>query len=125
MKHSVQREAILSELRSLKSHPTADELYLRLKETMPHLSLATVYRNLEQFSQAGLIMKLDGGGVLKRFDGNIEPHPHLRCRSCGKVSDVENGDVDKLQNKLIDLLPELGCSALSIEFCGLCCECRK
>lgn len=123
MKRSVQREAILSELRKLTSHPTAEELYLRLKDSMPHLSLATVYRNLEQFVQVGMVMKLDCGGALKRFDGNVEPHPHMRCHECGKVADVQNEKVEKLQNSLLELLPQLNCSGLSVEFCGVCAEC--
>ena len=123
MKRSVQREAILAELRKLTSHPTAEELYLRLKDNMPHLSLATVYRNLEQFVQVGMVMKLDCGGALKRFDGNVEPHPHIRCHECGKVADVQNEKVEKLQNSLLELLPQLNCSGLSVEFCGICSEC--
>ena len=90
MKRSIQREAILNELRSVTTHPTADELHTRLKNLMPNLSLATVYRNLEQFSRAGLVRKLDCGGELKRFDGNIDPHPHMRCPACGSVTDLTN-----------------------------------
>ena len=55
MNKTVQRDAILAELRSVKSHPTADELYAALRVRMPQISLGTVYRNLEQMSQAGMI----------------------------------------------------------------------
>lgn len=124
MKRSVQREAILDTLRSLKTHPTAEELYSLLRPSMPNISLATVYRNLEQFSRAGIILKLDCGGELKRFDGNTDIHPHLRCSTCGAVSDVEHSKIDKLQKELIDILPELDCRTLSLEFCGLCKNCQ-
>ena len=125
MKRSVQREAILDELRSLTCHPTAEELYQRLKSAMPNLSLATVYRNLEQFSQAGLVLKLDCGGELKRFDGNTNIHPHLRCADCGAVSDMDNSKLSKLQNELIKMLPELDCRSLRLEFCGTCPRCQE
>lgn len=124
MKRSVQREAILDTLRSLKSHPTAEELYSLLRISMPNISLATVYRNLEQFSRAGIILKLDCGGELKRFDGNTDIHPHLRCNTCGAVSDMEHSKINKLQKELIDMLPELDCRTLSLEFCGLCKNCQ-
>ena len=124
MKRSIQREAILAELRSLKTHPTAEELYNRLKQNMPNLSLATVYRNLEQFSRAGIILKLDCGGELKRFDGNINTHPHMRCSDCGSVSDLENRKLNKLQSELEKILPELDCRSLHLEFCGICPNCR-
>lgn len=125
MKRSVQREAILDELRSLTCHPTAEELYNRLRNIMPNLSLATVYRNLEQFSKAGLVLKLDCGGELKRFDGNVAIHPHMRCSDCGAVSDLDNRKLDKLQNELIKMLPELDCRTLRLEFCGLCPNCQE
>ena len=124
MKRSIQREAILDELRSMTSHPTAEELYNRLRVNMPNLSIATVYRNLEQFSRAGVVLKLDCGGELKRFDGNVNIHPHLRCSTCGAVSDMENSKLDKLQDELIKLLPELECRRLNLEFCGVCPECQ-
>ena len=125
MKRSVQREAILDELRSLTCHPTAEELYQRLKSVIPNLSLATVYRNLEQFSKAGLVLKLDCGGELKRFDGNVNIHPHLRCADCGAVSDMDNSKLSKLQNELIKMLPELDCRSLRLEFCGICSRCQN
>ena len=125
MKRSVQREAILDELRSLTCHPTAEELYQRLKLTMPNLSLATVYRNLEQFSRSGLVLKLDCGGELKRFDGNVNIHPHMRCADCGSVSDMDNSKLSELQNKLIKMLPELDCRSLRLEFCGTCPRCQE
>lgn len=125
MKRSVQREAILHELRSLKTHPTAEELHVRLKVAMPNLSLATVYRNLEQFSNAGLVQKIDCGGELRRFDGNVAPHPHLRCPECGKVHDVENPRLDLLQREMEKLLPELDCRSLRIELCGVCSNCKE
>ena len=107
MKRSVQREAILDELRSLTCHPTAEELYQRLKLSMPNLSLATVYRNLEQFSRSGLVLKLDCGGELKRFD------------------DMANSKLSKLQNELIKMLPELDCRSLRLEFSGVCPRCQE
>ena len=53
MNRTAQREAILKELRSVKTHPTADELYAALRVKLPTISLGTVYRNLEQMSRPG------------------------------------------------------------------------
>ncbi|MBR7155575.1 MAG: transcriptional repressor [Lentisphaeria bacterium] len=125
MKRFVQREAILEELRSLSCHPTADELHRRLKERMPHLSLATVYRNLEQFSRAGLVLKLDCGGEMKRFDGNVMPHPHIRCPECGAVADVDDLSVFELHERLLALLPILKCDTMGLEFSGRCQICKQ
>jgi len=82
-----QREIILQELRHATDHPTADELFKRVRCRLPRISLATVYRNLESMSRAGLVRKIQAAGSQKRFDGNMFPHDHMRCVSCGVVLD--------------------------------------
>ena len=92
-RYSKKREAILGLLRSTTEHPGAEWIYLQLKENYPDLSLATVYRNLNQFKEQGLIMSLGTVRGVERFDGNIEPHVHFVCDSCGKVLDLPKLDV--------------------------------
>jgi len=67
-----QREIILRELLASKQHLTADELYDIVKKIMPRISLATVYRNLEILSEAGLVGKLEISGRQKRFDYELD-----------------------------------------------------
>ena len=84
-----QRKAVLSELQSATSHPTAAELYDRVRQRIPHISLGTVYRTLELLSQQGIIRVVQFDGVAKRrFDGKTENHYHARCLRCGRVDDV-------------------------------------
>ncbi|MDR2487907.1 MAG: transcriptional repressor [Desulfovibrio sp.] len=83
-----QRAAILEILRSVQSHPTADELYEMVRKKLPRISLGTVYRNLEFLNNAGELVRLERAGMQKRFDGNITPHHHVRCKRCGRIGDV-------------------------------------
>lgn len=83
-----QRTVILSKLREVDTHPTADELYAMTRELLPRLSLGTVYRNLELLARQGDIRCLENGGFQKRFDGDLRPHHHVRCSRCGKIGDV-------------------------------------
>ncbi|MFP4169196.1 MAG: transcriptional repressor [Desulfonatronovibrionaceae bacterium] len=85
---SKQRTIILQELRKVKDHPTADEMYMRVKEKLPRVSLGTVYRNLEVLSECGEIQTLNMPGMQKRFDGNPDPHLHVRCIYCDRVDDI-------------------------------------
>ncbi len=119
-----QREVILEELRSVTSHPTADDLYDMVRQRLPRISLATVYRNLEWMTDQGMVQKIEVGGRQKRFDGNVEPHYHIRCMECGKVDDVELQQFRNIENRLVD---ERGYKVLGhrLEFMGICPVCRN
>lgn len=84
---SPQRSLILEYVKHSKEHPTAETIYQALKDHFPGLSRGTVYRNLNLLSEEGVIVKLPL--PIERFDGAIEPHPHLVCSDCGSVSDLE------------------------------------
>lgn len=88
-KRSRQREAIIDFLKTRKDHPTADTVYMNLREKMPNISLGTVYRNLSLLADQGQILRLSCDGKVDRFDGFTHPHYHFMCMDCGAVSDVE------------------------------------
>ncbi len=102
MKHSKQRTAILDDLRARYDHPTAEMVHLSLKETMPNLSLGTVYRNLALLCELGEIRKVgDSGNGKERYDGHTHQHAHFFCVRCGAVEDFEDDtDVSALEQKL-------------------------
>lgn len=83
-----QRRAILELVRETESHPTADEVYRRVRRRMPHISLGTVYRNLELLSERGLVRRLGQASSQRRFDGRVEEHYHVRCLGCNRVEDI-------------------------------------
>jgi Fur family transcriptional regulator, ferric uptake regulator len=120
IKSTKQRELIISELCRMSSHPTAEELYLKLKSRMPTIGLCTVYRNLETFCEKGLIFKIKGNPV--RYDGNTKAHNHIKCIECGRVDDlysniaVNSLEIKKLGYKLLDH---------KLEINGLCSKCYK
>lgn len=119
-----QRALILEELRNVTSHPTADEIYAIVRSKMPHISLGTVYRNLELLAENNEILKLEYAGFQKRFDGNTMPHSHVRCEHCGKVADVM-GDVP-VQSVPPDVsAPDFEISSARLEFFGLCRHCQN
>ena len=83
-----QRAVILEELRKTTTHPTADELYGKVRERLPRISLGTVYRNLDFLADSGEIRRLEAAGTTKRFDGNMVEHQHVRCLCCGRIGDI-------------------------------------
>lgn len=119
-----QREVILQELKSSKKHLTADELYERVKKDMPRISLATVYRNLEILSEAGMIQKLEISGRQKRFDYDVKNHDHIYCVQCQRVDNltlehtsIKKEDLEHVSNYQI--------TGYRLEFAGICPACKK
>jgi len=119
-----QRDVILSELRAVKTHPTADELYTQVRSRLPRVSLATVYRNLEWLSEQGLARKIEVGGRQKRFDGDISDHYHVRCQKCGRVADVEMDVLENLEGRISEACG-FNVTGHRLEFTGLCSECTQ
>ena len=125
LSRTVQRKVIVDELRKLKCHPTADELYEVVRKRLPRISLGTVYRNLEQLSQAGIIQKLETAGKQRRFDGDLRKHYHFRCECCGAVVDIEDERLDAAALRIAELLPRLGADGFHLELSGRCVGCRS
>lgn len=82
------RLAILELLRQDRTHPTAEQVYRRLRPSYPGLSLATVYNALEAFTRRGLCRRVPSDGTSQRFDGTLAPHHHAHCSSCGQLFDL-------------------------------------
>ena len=118
-----QRQVILEELKKVKTHPTADQIYEMVRKRLPRVSLGTVYRNLDVLSQRGMVQKLEMGGVQMRFDGDTGHHYHVRCVKCGQVDDVPADSVKKVD----EVLPEKSEYEIlghRLEFVGICPACK-
>lgn len=96
-RRSRQRDAILNNLKSRYDHPTAMDLFLSVREEIPNLSLGTLYRNLSQLEESGMIIKIQDGTV-DRFDGNPAPHAHFKCQICKSVYDLSGFNNELLFN---------------------------
>ncbi len=117
-----QRRVVYDALMEQRDHPTAVEVFLRVKERVPGISLATVYNCLETLTQVGLVRHVNLDRAPSRFCPNLAEHGHFFCEACGKVIDVPLVDATKLARTW--KLPE-GCSVTHHEFSlrGLCPDC--
>ena len=123
-RNTPQRRVILEELKKLHIHPTAAELYEIARLRLPKLSIGTVYRNLEILHSDGLIRKLDGNGAEARFDGNLDPHYHVRCVRCGRVDDIYGlSELPSLSGA--GELTEYRLLGRRLEFFGICPGCEE
>jgi Fe2+ or Zn2+ uptake regulation protein len=83
-----QRRHVYDVLLHKLDHPTAEDVFMRVKRTMPEISHATVYNCLDALVQSGLVrqVRLERGAA--RYCPNMEEHCHYFCSSCGAVFDV-------------------------------------
>jgi Fur family ferric uptake transcriptional regulator len=121
-----QRQVILEEVKRSRSHPTADEIYERVRSRLPRVSLGTVYRNLDVLAANGNIVKLAPGRTQMRFDGNLEAHYHMTCIHCGRIEDLalaaSENPMDILE-KMTSHLTKYGVFGHKLEFVGTCAKC--
>lgn len=122
---SKKREAIYSCLCSTDSHPTADWIYHQLLPSYPDLSLATVYRNLAQMKESGLIQSLGVVCGQERFDAIVQPHTHFICTRCNAILDL--CEVSPAPELVAQAEAASGCkiTGTSLRFTGLCPRCRQ
>jgi len=83
-----QRAAVFRYVSNTDAHPTADEVLLAVRQDLPGISLATVYKSLETLVGCGLAVKLTYGNDSARYDGRTDPHHHARCVVCARVFDL-------------------------------------
>ncbi|MBN1175998.1 transcriptional repressor [Candidatus Woesearchaeota archaeon] len=118
---TIQKIKILEYLHSVHSHPTADVVYEAVKKHIPNISLATVYRNLNQMVDSGDVLRLEINGEY-HFDGDVSKHLHCYCSRCGKLVDVFNKKITDYAIKNVDL-PGFEVSNVQVLFKGLCTKC--
>lgn len=124
MNYSRQREVILQTLKSNVVHPTAEYLYSILKEKEPNISLATLYRNLNQLSCSGVIKKIDGLENSSHYDHNIQEHYHFICDECKRVFDVSFDVAPDIVHKTEEKTGFI-VKKHDIIFNGICKECLE
>ncbi|MFW6189746.1 MAG: Fur family transcriptional regulator [Planctomycetota bacterium] len=118
-----QRRVILEEARRASGHPTVDEVYRRVRERLPRISLGTVYRNLGRMGERGLLSEIRVAGEQKRYEGDVSPHQHLRCTRCGRLEDVRVELPDELSDPP-ERMDGFSVERCEIQFLGVCPECR-
>jgi Fe2+ or Zn2+ uptake regulation protein len=123
MRRTRQREVVLEAVRSTMDHPTADWVYRQARRRVPRISLGTVYRNLKQLAEAGLIREIHAGSQASRFDGNTGPHHHARCVGCGRVSDLHVA-LDARREHAAARALDFEVLGHHVEVHGLCPDCR-
>lgn len=89
LRSTPQREVVYNVLLQKRDHPTADEVYARVRAEMPTISLATVYNCLEAMVQCQIVRAVNFERGPTRYCPNLEPHAHFLDEKTGEAYDVE------------------------------------
>lgn len=121
-RNTIQRDAVYSLLKSDKTHPTAEALFLSAKQICPDISLATVYRHLKTFCSCGKAIVVESEDKKVHYDGDVSPHSHFVCKKCGKIFDIF--EVPAANKRFLE---EKGFSVEreSLTYFGFCPDCNK
>ena len=120
---SRKRQAVLDCLCGTTSHPTADWIYSQLKPLYHDLSLATVYRNLSQLKDAGLVRSVGIIDGQEHYDATVSQHPHVLCRSCGAIVDINGMDIPPELTAAAESASGFKISDAALLFSGICEKC--
>lgn len=126
LKATLPRLKILNFLEDSKvRHMSAEDVYKAMLESGEEISLATVYRVLTQFEQAGLVTRhhFEGGHSVFELDQG-QHHDHILCVKCGRVDEFVDGVIEDRQRKIAD---EKGyvMTDHSLYIFGICKKCQK
>jgi len=118
-----QRAAVFRFLMSTDKHPTADEVFLAVRQDVSVISLATVYKSLETLVGCGLAMKLTYGDGSARYDGRTDPHHHARCLACSRIFDVAGTLPSDEIHELHERAQDFHVTGYRLELTGYCSNC--
>jgi len=123
-RNTLQHQIILDALKKLNTHPTIDEVCAEIHKTHPSISKTTVYRNLRRSAKNGIIRKVSLPDGLERYDARSDQHYHFKCKSCGRIADVDIeyliGINDTVQDKYGVKVDEH-----DVIFSGVCQQCKS
>ena len=117
MRYSIQRETIYGVLCATKTHPDAEWVYNRVRETIPDVSLGTVYRDLGALVRCGKVVALRTADGLTHYDADVTPHAHFVCKNCHRITDFALPAIELPQGFAAENETHV--------YYGLCADCGK
>jgi Fur family peroxide stress response transcriptional regulator len=104
LRSTKQRLCVYDVILEKRDHPTADDIFLRVRKKLPKISFATVYNCLETFVECGLVKKINLDRNSSRYCPNLSPHAHFKCKDSDRIIDLP---IDKeTLNTLNNILPK-------------------
>ena len=119
-----QRQVIYETVMSLSGHPSTEAIFEKVKERIPSISLATVYKNVRTFLDSGVFQEVSFHHGSLRVEANRRPHHHLICTHCKSVTDLDADELEPVQLK--GQVPRgFQVQRFAVDVLGICESCSK
>jgi Fur family peroxide stress response transcriptional regulator len=119
-----QRQVLYEVMQGMEGHPSPEEVFDRVKEKVPAISLATVYKNIHLFVESGIFRKMSVHHGSVRVEMNSEEHHHMVCSRCKSITDIGEEELGLTSRR-----PRLSGGFLveryAVDVIGLCVKCQQ
>ena len=118
-----QRQVLYEVMQGMEGHPSPEEVYDRVKEKVPAISLATVYKNIHLFVESGIFRKMSLHHGSVRVEMNNEDHHHMVCSRCKEITDIGENELGLVPTRRT-LADGFLVERYSVDVIGLCAKCQ-
>ena len=122
-----QRQVLYEVMLGMDGHPSPEEVYVAVRQKIPAISLATVYKNIHLFVESGVLREVSMHHGSQRVEMNEREHHHLVCSQCKAIEDFEGGDCEggtievPVRGRLVGGFLVERCS---VDLIGVCAKCQ-
>lgn len=119
-----QRQVIYEVMQSIGGHPSPEQVYAVVRERIPTISLATVYKNIHLFVESGVLREVSLHHGTVRVELAAEEHHHVVCSRCKSIADIDESELGAIPRQ--SRLPGgFLVERYAIDVIGLCAECQQ
>lgn len=122
-----QRQVLYETMQGMPGHPSPEEVFAAVKQRIPSISLATVYKNIHLFVESGVFRELSMHHGTLRVEMNRQPHHHLVCSVCKRVADLHDDEDHGLSRDPVPARLRGGflVERVSMDVIGICTDCQS
>ena len=120
-----QRQVLYEVMQGLEGHPSPEEVYAEVRQKIPAISLATVYKNIHLFVESGILREVSLHHGSQRVEMNEHEHHHLVCSRCKAIADIEPEALGATELLKRAKLPGgFLAERFSVDVIGVCARCQ-
>lgn len=119
-----QRQVLYEVMKTMRGHPSPEEVYARVRKKVPAISLATVYKNIHLFVESGVFREVSMHHGSVRVEMNGTPHHHMVCSKCRTITDVGERELGLVATRR-RLAGGFMVERYSVDAIGICAACQQ